>query len=351
MALAGSLSMCRKDLPEPVQQVATENVVAIKIQTFIRKAANPVRTKSNVEYTKEEALWLVEAALNYGEVDPEELKKELEYQEFEVEVPVVNDKVSESDASDTYTALKAMMDAAPLSANQKLVAVDVVVKTENGVVTFKTYRVVGKVDPQETTLFQLNTEFTTSARTRQGVTEHGSVNACGTGRADVDIPARVNWTFGLHQVNDILTDVEIWHVWGSNGGFVETPDLAMHILPITLFPNPNDPDGVPPVTFGNTDYNDYLVYLTPPSNSSSTLDTEPCLAPMALSFLTQGLRDVVDIVQQDYVENPYLVPISCIITGYQLPVLVGTNSSWRYLHNVDIVYGRWQHGGPCVAPC
>jgi len=343
--------MCRKDLPEAVPQVATENVVATKIQSFIQKAKSPVRTKSNVEYTKEEALWLVEAALNFGEVDPEEMKKELEYQEFEVEVPVVNDKVRESEAINAYTALKAMMEASPLAADQKLVAVDVVVKTENGVVKFKTYRVVGKVDPQETTLFQLNTEFTTSARTRQGVTEHGSVNACGSGMADLDIPARVNWTFGLHQINDILTDVEIWHVWGYNGGFVETPDLAMHILPITLFPNPNDPDGIPPFTFGNTDYNDYLVYLTPPSNSSFIIETEPCLAPIAQSFLTQGLRDVVDIVKQDYVQNSYLVPISCMITGYQLPVTVNNHASWLYLHNVDIVYGRWQHGVPCTEPC
>jgi len=348
--------MCNKEIHDPPTAIA-ENIApdnaGFKIQAFIEKARSPIRTKSNIEYTKEEAEWIVEASLNYIDLDPDLIKKELRKDEFEVEVPTNSEgKVSENDAFDAYTELKALMEAAPYSSIEKLVAVDVVAKTVNGVVTFRTYRVVGKVDQQALNIF-LNTDYSTSARVRHDVTEHGSINSCGGGRIDQELMRRVNWSFGFQLPNDILTDIETWSILGTgSNGASQTPDLDNHILVHTMFPNPNDPDGVPPVTYNNMDYNDYLLYYTPPSlPSTNIIETEPCLTPIAQSFLTQGLHDVVYRIKQDYVQNQNLVPVSVSVLGWIAPVTSEFGPGWRYFHDVQIVYGRWQHGTPCPEPC
>ena len=147
VGMASVLAMCNKDLPETGPSAVVQENVSQKIRSFIRKADAPVRVKRIVEYTKEEALWMVEAALNFEKVDPELKKTELKYDEFNVQVPLTNDKVTEGHVIDAYLALKAIMEAEPFATDEKLTAMDVVVKTENGMLKFTTYRVVGKEEP------------------------------------------------------------------------------------------------------------------------------------------------------------------------------------------------------------
>ena len=165
--------------------------------------------------------------------------------------------------------------------------------------------------------------------------------------ADRVIQGRINQTFELRTSDWILTDIEVWGVWGSVTGFgipVDVPNGS--ILAANMFPDPNDPDGISQWNFNA--YNDHLTFYTtqsPPGTFSG--DAEPCLGPDAMSYLTQSAYSLMSIVQNTYLPNSTVEPVLCRIQGDRLQY-GGTLSAiqYRYMHNIDFVYGRWQYTGP-----
>ena len=347
VGMASVLAMCNKDLPETGPSAVVQENVSQKIRSFIRKADAPVRVKRIVEYTKEEALWMVEAALNFEKVDPELKKTELKYDEFNVQVPLTNDKVTEGHVIDAYLALKAIMEAEPFATDEKLTAMDVVVKTENGMLKFTTYRVVGKEEPNGEPQ-ALNTNYSGSYISRQWAV-YSTLFPCGQTRGDLAIQGRLNQTVlplassydpntGI-VVTHVLTDVELWRVWASTpeGEQVTEIDLENHILPATLFPNLNDPDGQ--AAFEGS-YNDYYTYLRPPVSGYPDA-IEPCLYPEAMTYLTQAAWELMHIVRATYVSDPTLQFIGCAVDGGAFTISGGPSFP-SFRQNVNYLYGRWQ---------
>jgi len=343
--------MCSKEpqVMTPTPDQVTD--VVPKIQAFIGKAEQPVRTKNLVEYTKDEAEWIVEASLNYGTVDPDAKYGEMKFDEFEADVPYTDGKVNETDLLDAFTLLQQVMAEQPLDPGDKVTAVDVVAKTEEGYLKLTTYR-VSATEQFSTSANGPNTNYTLNFRNRA----NSGQPPCNPQNVSADqiIQSRINSAIGVQTSDYVLTNVQTWSVQGCTPGFpnaspIVALDLANRILPATLFPNPNDPDGIDPWAFNS--WNDYLTYLRAMSDMgyNPPIDNpDPaCLSPAAMTYLTQSAWTLMSIVKNTYASNG-LVPIACSISGHKV---IGNQLTWNswsfgFAHNINYIYGRWQYTGP-----
>ena len=345
--------MCSKEpqVMTPTPDQVTD--VVPKIQAFIGKAEQPVRTKNLVEYTKDEAECIVEASLNYGTVDPDAKYGEMKFDEFEADVPYTDGKVNETDLLDAFTLLQQVMAEQPLDPGDKVTAVDVVAKTEEGYLKLTTYR-VSATEQFSTSANGPNTNYTLNFRNRA----NSGQPPCNPQNVSADqiIQSRINSAIGVQTSDYVLTNVQTWKVWGctpfvgsyGSGSAIVTLDLANRILPATLFPNPNDPDGIDPWAFNS--WNDHLTYLRPLSAIAYYPWENPdpaCLGPVAMTYLTQSAWNLMSIVRNTYASSG-LVPIACSVKGWKasgnmpLPNAI----EYAFVHNIDYIYGRWQYTGP-----
>ena len=167
--------MCNKEVTETAPQVLGVSEKIVKVQEFLRQANEPVRTKSLVEYTKEEAQWLLEAAMNYSSSDPDAKYGQLKFSDFEAIVPYVDGKVSEEYLLAAFESLQAAMESETLDEGDKVFAVDILAKTENGLLKLTTRRVSGKEEGYATD--PLNISFGGSYRSWPGA--ENSSTTCG----------------------------------------------------------------------------------------------------------------------------------------------------------------------------
>lgn len=134
----------------------------------------------------------------------------------------------------------------------------------------------------------------------------------------------------------------MWSVWATvPGSGIPITEIIDHILPATLFPNPDDPDGYNPF---DQSYNDYLTYLTP-AIAGELAYMEPCLSSEAMSYLTQSAWDLMHIVKATYASDPNLDNVGCSVSGDQssIPADDGTTPLYWYCQNVDFVFGNWHY--------
>lgn len=349
LALATTLTMCNKDVQETAPELPGISEEVTKIQGFVAQAANPVREKDLEYYTQEQAQFILEGALNYGQIDPEAKAGELKFDEFTDQVSFAEEKVTEQELLDAFNRTNQNFLAQPMHEGYLMLAADVVTKPVGGSLAITITRISGK-EPQGLAGPPVQTSFSSNYRNRTNAPSCNPANVA----ADYAIMYRINSAIGVQTNDYILTDVETWHVNGCtvlgfpNASPEVTLDLDNHIIPATYYPNPNDPDGIDPWAFDA--YNDYRTYLRAMTvTGSPVFDSEPsCLTPAALTYLTQNAWDLIGTVKNDFVTSN-VVPIAVRVTGHRVvgpQIGPPQDFRWSFAHNIAFIYGRWQYTGP-----
>ena len=329
--------MCKKDVNEaPGTAVQTDAYYPVaRIQGFIDRAAHP-EIRSNEEMTKEDAEWLVEAALNYGTIDPNAKFDELRVDSPSVWLDLVDGKVPEADAYNAYNTLTDALTSAGLEEDEKTMVIDVIATVDGEQVKLQAYRLAGKETGGTLSLAPPNTNYTQNYRCRPNAVNLLSCTNV-TSTADVQIKNRINQGIGILQC--CLTDIQTWTVSKHivQGGFVgpeiTAVDLVNRRIPSFLYPNPSqDP---------NNRNDDHKVFTTAWCNWLD-YDCEPCINPATMSFLTQGTYDVMLAVKTTYIPNPNMQPIGCRVTGLRGQRQGSGNlPEYDFFHNAEFIYGRW----------
>jgi hypothetical protein len=336
ITMIGLLTMCSKDRTEPVSATQPANGLAAQIIAFKTKATSSERPKSTTTYEQDEALWLVEAALNHESIDAEARYDEMKTISYEEEATLQADgRVSEEDLFDVYYALKQAFQAEPMEEGDKLMVVDVVAKLEGGLVKFVAHYIVGKDGPPGTSA--LNTNFSGTYRCRNGA--YSPFAPCMERNGAMAIQNRINWVLPPYTSNYILTNVEVWRVWDVDPFAASNPritqaDLPNKLLPAIQFPYANDPAP-------GSGYDDHMTFTTNYCPGQS-FDCEPCLGPADMTRITQNAWDLFEQVRVNYGSMPGLQKIACGVSGYQY-TLAGSqqNGDQRFCHNVSYVFGKW----------
>lgn len=352
LVLSSSLTMCSKDTQEPlgvVSQGPSTEAIVTKIQEFRRSYAEPIRTKSLVEYTPEEAEWIVEGSFNWGTYDPEAKYGDMKVDEYLAEVTMANGKVKESDLLEVYATLEAAVAADPLEAGKELHVIDVEAKVEGGTLKLTTQR----VSAQQTPPFNsnaLNTNFTGNHR---GRSEFGG---CSVNSSDAAIQGRINAAIGALSSIYTVINVQRWEVRGATpflpGQWIPfvVSDLPNRRIAALTFPNPNDLTPVETWWFNQAVFDDYRTYYTPESLPLSDLDQifNTCLSPTAMTYLTQSTFNLMGLVRTNYVQNNAIVPLSCRVQGWRIRLSSNNQGQFLYRmgHNVTYTYGQLIIAGP-----
>jgi hypothetical protein len=334
MAMVGLLTKCTKDGMPPATTHQTSNGAAAMIIAFKTKAATSDRPKSTTTYEQNEALWLVEAALNHESIDVEARYDEMKTISYEENATLQADgKVREEDLFDVYSALKAAFQAEPMEEGDKLMVVDVVAKVDGELVKFTAHYIVGKDGPPGTSA--LNTNFSGTYRCRQGA--FSPTISCMERNGAMAVQNRINWVLPPYTSNYILTNVEVWRVWDvdpGNGVRITQADLPNKLLPATQFPYANDPQP-------GSGYDDHMTFTTNLCYGQS-FDCEPCLGTVDMARITQNAWDLFEQVRVNYGTIPGLQKIACGVTGRHYTIAgppVGGDQ--RFCHNVNYVFGQW----------
>jgi len=343
-----TFTMCSKEAAEPMAEahgagsISTEAILS-KIQRFRGEQRKEFREKSTTYYTLEEAKLVVEGTFNWGTVDPEAKYGEMKEDEYSVTVMVTDGKVSEDDLLAAYAELEMAMNADALGADEKFHLMDVEAKEENGDLVLTTYRISSKDVPGPVGS-GLNTNYTSSHRGWNGYA------GCSTTAADQMIQERINQAIGLLPSVYTVINVQRWEVRGARNDLngwtpYAVTDIPNRKLAATLFPNPNDPDGIEQYWNTLDAFNDYRTYYTPQSlpMPSFQAPTNSCLSPEGMSYLTQNAYDLMGIIRNSYVQNYLLAPISCKVEGWRTTVQNPLNNAqfiYGMGHNVTFTFGQ-----------
>jgi len=328
---------CSKEALETTPAPQATVGKAAQIIVFKTRATSEARPKSDVDYSQSEALWLVEAALNHESIDAEARYDELKTASYEASLPAQQDgTVREEDLFDVYNALKNAFTGTPVEEGDKVMAVDVVVRLENGLVVFTAHYIIGKEGPGGSSA--LNTNFTGTYRCRAG--GFSPLVACEERNGAAAVQNHVNWAIGTTATSDyILTNVEVWRVWDVNPFAASEPritqaDLANKLLPAIQFPYANDP-------LPGSGFDDHMTFTTNLCYGQA-FDCEPCLGPVDMARITQNAWDLFEQVRVNYGTIPGLQKIACGVTGHHYPLEGDAwNGDQRFCHNVDYVLGQW----------
>ena len=330
--------MCKKDVNEAPGTAVQTDVYnpAPRIQGFLERAAHP-ETRSNEEMTKEDAEWLVEAALNFGTIDPNAKFDELRVDSPSVWLDLVDGKVPEADAYNAYNTLTDALTSAGLEEDEKTMVIDVIATVEGEQVKLKAYRLAGKETGGTLSLAPPNTNYTQSYSSRSQMPVYATCQA--SINADVAIKNRINQGIGI--LTCCLTDIQTWTVskhiaFGPYAGpEITAIDLVNRRIPTFEYPNPNqDP---------NNPNDDFKVFATDWCYFGQA-DCEPCINPATMSYLTQGTYEVMLAVKNTHIPNTSMQPIGCAIKGYRAersPQSGGVYHEYDYFHNAEFIYGRW----------
>lgn len=337
MVAIALITGCSKEALETTPAPQATLGKAAQIIAFKTRATSEARPKSDVDYSQAEALWLVEAALNHESIDAEARYDELKTASYETTLPAQQDgKVREEDLFDVYNALKNAFTGTPMEEGERVMAVDVVVKLESGLVKFTAHYIIGKGGSGSTSA--LNTNFTGTYRCRNGA--YSPTISCQERNGAMAIQNRINWVLPPYTSNYILTNVEVWRVWDVDPFAVSNPritqaDLANKLLPAIQFPYANDP--VP-----GSGYDDHMTFTTNLCYGQA-YDCEPCLGPVHMARIAQNAWDLFEQVRVNYGTIPGLQKIACGIMGHRYTVGGNPNGigDHRFCHNVDFVFGKW----------
>lgn len=316
----------------------------VRIEAFLSKASGSELPKSNESYTIQEAVWLFEAALNYGAIDPTARPQNIQKDHFEVRVNAQNGRISEVDLLNGFNAMTQELGARPIAGTDKLLAMDAMVKPiTDQLIAFHLVRMTGQ--GQSIEFGALNTNFTGVYRCRGAITDvPNSLNPCGANlRGDKAIQGRINAAIGAIYVDQYLTDIESWTIqaYDENCELLTAPNLEDRILPAAGYPS-TTPNNCPSTQFP---YDDFLSFSTSDYYLGGfPHDVEPCLGPCTMALLTQNLWTLMGEVQSDRVGTNAPDRIACYVDGARCLVEPPPSGIYHFEHVVTFTYGRWNSG-------
>lgn len=213
---AAFLGACKKEV-EPTAPSPAQHNVGARIKAFIRNAAEARQgtPKDGEAFTVTDAVWNIEAALNYAVGDYNKTYNELAMGSLTVPLPVAN---GQSTAASVYAAFNAALDAlAPLTTDeQHVVLVDVVEPPPGAQALTINYQIGSGYEKANN---PPNTNYTVSHWWGNPAGQSSTPCDC-TGNLD---PSRrcankeIEWRMNAAnlyalQPGEFLTDVETWRV-------------------------------------------------------------------------------------------------------------------------------------------
>lgn len=312
---------CKKEENlEPKQENSVMSVedrnIENKIRTFRDKIQNP--TKSNETLTVDEALWNLEATMNYTYGEAEIQLNEVNHKKFNIQIPVNADgQVSITDASAAYDEILEQVRAHyhGIQSDEKNLVMVNLERVENqrtsGMVEFEVTSAVNDKQLPGSLNFGVNDHW------HYGEREWGDGGYCDGlyVNQNKDSDAALEIQKKVHMRKGVLS-----------GRYYYTDETIISKTPYE-YRNHNDI----PVELDNV--KDYLLYCS----DYNEPNFEDCLSPELMNFYLWGTEWVVYHYTNE--TNPGARPEGKSFISIEMHGSVGITGSDDYLHLADINYG------------